>query len=71
MAEEGSQKPIKAFNLKIYEDETILEPTNGPHEITIVWMHGLGMEAINCVKFFLKGNSLRFPVIITFLPLAL
>lgn len=63
MEKQSAKDPFKEYNIKIYEDETIMEPLTSSPEITILWIHGMQTVAIEDMKLFFKGSSLKNPVI--------
>lgn len=58
----SAKDPLREYNIKIYEDETIMEPINGSPEITVIWIHGMSSIAIRSMRLFFKGSALKNPV---------
>ena len=62
MESKSSNGLIADYSIKMYEDETIIEPIDGSTEITIIWINGMHFSAIMGTKFFFVGAGLKFPV---------
>lgn len=66
MDTQDSAKPLCEFHVKIYENEAIIDPPTGTHQITVIWLHGMTMKAADSIKFFSQGSTLSIPVVFDF-----
>lgn len=59
---DADKKIKKEFRFQVFENEVIIEPLSGKHELTIIWLHHLYRNAADLSIFFMHGVSLELEV---------
>ena len=65
---ESEKKLVKDINIRWFDNEIVIEPASGKHEITFIWFHHIYKNAIDPASFLIRGPTLQFEVNSSYTP---